>query len=57
VLKYYGQVEDRMVQRGHRSVAGQKFFNGSGTGAAQGTVQIPGNIGFENVSFYYLRAH
>jgi len=39
-----------MVQRTHRPVAGQKFFHGSGTGLAPGTVQVPGDISIENVS-------
>jgi len=39
-----------MVQRTHGPVAGQKFFHGSGTGLAPGTVQVPGYISIENVS-------
>lgn len=46
----YGRDEERMVQRTHGPVAGQEFFHGSGTGSAQGTVQVPGDIGLENVS-------
>jgi len=40
-----------MVQRTHRPVARQKFFHGSGTGLASGTVQVPGDISIENVSY------
>ncbi|KAL4153390.1 hypothetical protein QTP88_001223 [Uroleucon formosanum] len=48
LLLEYGQVEDWMVQRGNGPVAGEKFFHGSGTSPAQGTVQIPGDISIEN---------
>jgi len=43
-----------MVQRAHGPVAGQMFFDGSGTSPAQGTVQIPGDISIENVSITHL---
>jgi len=39
-----------MVQRTHGLVAGQKFFHGSGTGLAPGTIQVPRDISVENVS-------
>jgi len=51
---YYGQIEDRVVQRTQGPVTRKKFFYGSGTSPAQGTVRISGNINFENVSFYTL---
>lgn len=47
---HYGQDEERLVQRTHGPVTGQEFFNGSGTGSAQGTVQVPRYISLENVS-------
>jgi len=43
-----------MVQRTHGPVAGQKFFYGSGTGLAPGTVQVPGDISIENVSCRFI---
>lgn len=51
---YYGQVEERLVQRTHGPVAGQEFFHTSGTGSAPGTVQVPGDISVEDVSFFFL---
>jgi len=43
-----------MVQRAHGPVAGPELLHGSGTGVAQGTVQVPGHTGLANVSFSSL---